>query len=124
MERGKGSSRNIGGNRKSTPTPKEKGQRPRKEKIPPFLKVGNISSGNVLVEMTPAAWENLCASEAETSIDLSSEIRGYRKKHKISQTEFARMVGHSRNWISILERGGDTRLSYKSLRKILSLIRE
>jgi DNA-binding XRE family transcriptional regulator len=118
MVRARESSRNVRGDRKrkSTSTSTEKAL------TSSFRKVGITSSGNILVEMTPEAWESLCSREAQSSIDFGAAIREYRLRHKVSQSEFAKMVGHSRNWISMLERDRNVKLSYQSFRKILAIV--
>lgn len=112
-----------GNRRKDTPTRKEKEQRSGENKTLFLHKVGTTASGNILVEMTPGAWENICSTGARDSVDLGVEIREFRNRHKISQTEFAQLVGHCRNWISLIERDKGVKLSYGSLKRILSIVR-
>ncbi|MEW6664129.1 MAG: zinc-ribbon domain-containing protein [Thermodesulfobacteriota bacterium] len=84
-------------------------------------KVGETSAGNVLVEMSRHQWESFCGVTPPPE-DLGAAIVQYRKKRGLSQGAFAEMVGHSRNWISAIERDRNIRLAYETYKRIMAVI--
>lgn len=55
---------------------------------------------------------NLVRPSSSTAIDdLGSEVKTYRRREKITQTEFAERVGISRTYLSMVESGKATNIS-------------
>ena len=51
-------------------------------------------------------------------VDFGSRVKQWRKERGLSQTQFAELIGISRNYVSQLERGISTNLSLRVARRI------
>lgn len=88
-----------------------------------FRKLKDASPGIVQVEMPVEAWEMLPILTV-TDEELAVVIREYRRRKGLSQTQFASMVGHHRNYIGMIERGEFKGMTYKDYQRIMSVILE
>lgn len=84
-------------------------------------KIGETATGTVVVEMTSDEWERLC-SLIPPPEDLGTAIIAYRRKHGLTQAAFADIIGHSRNWISAIERDKTIQLSYETYKRIVGTL--
>ena len=84
-------------------------------------KVGKTSSGNILVEMSPAEWKRIALSKGLPD-DLPVAMIKYRKQHGLSQKDFADKIGISRTRVQEIERGLIRNLTYGTYERIISTI--
>ena len=84
-------------------------------------KVGKTSSGNILVEMSPAEWKRIALSKGLPD-DLPVAMVKYRKQHGLSQKDFADKIGISRTRVQEIERGLIRNLTYRTYERIISTI--
>lgn len=67
--------------------------------------IGQTGSGTLIIETTQAEWTAYVTQTFVPPFDLGGAIKTHRKKTGQSQAALARLVGVSRNYISLLERG-------------------
>jgi len=84
-------------------------------------KVGETSTGNILVEMSPEQWERLAIGNGLPS-DLSEAMVSYRKQHGLTQFQLAEKIGISRGRLQEIERGLTRNLSFWTFSRVISTI--
>jgi DNA-binding XRE family transcriptional regulator len=87
-------------------------------------KIGELSNGNYILEATPLEWiEYVGGIEPSFRVEIGEEIKSYRKRTRTTQKMFAKMVGVSRNYISLIERGHKN-ISVNIYKRIYEVINE
>jgi DNA-binding XRE family transcriptional regulator len=89
-------------------------------------KVGETTSGNILVEMTPREWEAVIVFFRTSDVHmahLGEELARYRRQNELSQSEVARQLDVSRTYVSFIERGLAENVSVKVRQRIAELVR-
>ena len=90
-----------------------------------MYKVGETTTGNILVEITPKEWDAVVlffkASDV-FAIHLGEELARYRRQTGLSQSEVAKKLGVSRTYVSFIERGIADNVSLKVRKRIAQLV--
>lgn len=83
-------------------------------------KIGTLSNGNCIVEMTHNEWGVLATNEQKLNgLDLAAAIKAYRKRTGETQQRLADKTGVSRNYISQLEHGKAVNVSLDIYQRIV-----
>lgn len=86
-------------------------------------RIGTTSSGNYIIEATPEEWRDYLIQGIDFDPKtLVSEIQAYREQTGMTQSRLAEIIGVSRNYISLIERGLATNLSLSVYQRILEAI--
>lgn len=87
--------------------------------------IGLSQAKTVIVEMTSDEWNNLLTGTFQIDLPadaLAQAVKSLRMQRGITQAELARLLGISRNYVSLIERGLVTNMSTKVLRSLMAVI--
>lgn len=88
-------------------------------------RIGTTSTGNTIVELSPDEWiEFLLKKHNITDCEpiTGSDIRTYRKASGITQSEAAKYIGISRNYLSQIERGEAGGISLDVYQRLVAFV--
>jgi len=88
-------------------------------------KIGETTSGNILVEMTRREWDavNIFFRAGDNFVvHLGRELARYRRQSGLSQSQVAKQLGVSRAYVSLIERGIADNMSDQVRRRIVDLV--